>query len=77
MIDSGVDVADVPLVANEPQTVAPVDAPLEVIAETEIAAPVESQTATAAEFGTLAAPVEASVTLVEDPVAAEASTEQP
>jgi hypothetical protein len=60
MIDSGVDVADVPLVANDPQTVAPVDAPLEVVAETEIAAPVEAR-----------------VTLVEDPVAAEASTEQP
>jgi hypothetical protein len=47
MIDSEVDVADVPLVANDPQTVAPVDAPLEVVAVPEIAAPVESETATA------------------------------
>ena len=42
MIDSGVDVADVLLVANDPQTVAPVDAPLEVVAEPEIAALVEA-----------------------------------
>jgi hypothetical protein len=51
MIASGVDVADVLLVANDPQTVALVDAPLEVVAETEIAAPVESETATASESG--------------------------
>ena len=60
MIDSGVDVADVLLLANDPQTVAPLDAPLEVVAETKIAAPVE-----------------APVTLVEVPVAAEVSAEQP
>jgi hypothetical protein len=77
MIDSEVDVSDVPLVGNDPQTVAPVDAPLEVVAEPEIAAPVESETATASESGALAEPVEAPVTLVEDPLAAETSAEQP
>jgi hypothetical protein len=62
---------------------APVDAPLEAIAETPAAAPVDSQGASAAESGTLAAPVEAPVTLAEEPVAAvepvaaEASAEQP
>jgi hypothetical protein len=70
-------VADAPLVADDSQTVAPVDAPLEAIAEAPVDAPVESQVAPAAESGTLAVPVEAPVTLTEEPVAAEASAEQP
>jgi hypothetical protein len=83
--------ADAPHVVEDPQTVAPVYAPLEVIAETPLEAtveapvdaPVDSQVATAAESSTLAAPVEAPVSLTEEPVAAEepmaaeASTEQP
>jgi hypothetical protein len=84
-------VADAPLVAEDSQTVAPVYAPLEVIAEAPLEAaveapadaPADSQVASAAESGTLAAPVEAPVTMTEEPVvaeepmAAEASAEQP
>jgi hypothetical protein len=84
-------VADAPLVVDDTQTVAPVDAPLQTIAEApleavgepSVAAPVESQLATGAESGTLAAPAEAPATLTEEPVAAEepmaaeASAEQP
>ena len=55
-IASGVDMADVPLIADDTQTVTPVEAPLEAIAET---------------------PVEAPVPLTEEPMAAEASAEQP
>ena len=94
MVDTGwADpvVTDAPLVGADSQTVAPVHAPLEVIAETPLEgvvetpvdAPVDSQVASAAESGTLAAPVEAPVTLTEEPVAAEepiaveASAEQP
>ena len=90
-IDSGIDVADAPLIVDDTQTVAPVDAPLEAIteapleavAETSIEAPVDSQVPSAAESSTLAAPVEAPVTLTEEPVAAEepmaaeVSAEQP
>ena len=84
-------VADAPLVAVDLPTVAPVNAPLQTIAEapletvaaTGIAAPVESQAAPAAESDIVAAPAEAPVTLTEEPVAAEdsmvaeASAEQP
>jgi len=77
LVDSGVDVADVPLVANDPQTVAPADAPLEAIAETEITALVDSQVASAAEPGVLAAATEAPEPLTEESVATEVSAEQP
>lgn len=86
LVDTGLAdpiVADAPLVADDSQTVAPVDAPLEDIAEAPVAASVDSQVVSAVESGTLAAPVEAPVTLtaepvaVEEPVAAEASAEQP
>jgi hypothetical protein len=94
MVDTGLAdpiVADAPLVAEDSQTVAPVHAPLEVIAEAPLEAvveapvdaPADSQVASAAESGTLAAPVEAPVALAEEPVAAEepmtieASAEQP
>jgi hypothetical protein len=70
-------VADAPLVAADTQTVAPVDAPLEAIAETPVDAAVDSEAATAAESGTLAAPAEAPVTLAEEPPTAEVSAEQP
>jgi hypothetical protein len=75
--------ADAPLVTEDSQTVAPVYAPLEVIAEAPVDAPVDSQVASAAESSTLAAPVEAPATVTEEPVAAEepvaieASAEQP
>jgi len=77
LIGGGLVGEDVQIYPNETQTVAPVDAPLEAIAETEIAAPVESQGAPAAEAEVVAAPVEAPVTLSEEPVAIEASAEQP
>jgi hypothetical protein len=44
-----------------------VDAPLEDIAEAPVAATVDSQGASAVESGTLAAPVEAAVTLTDQP----------
>jgi hypothetical protein len=76
-------VADAPLVADDSQTVAPVDAPLETIAGAPVAATVDSQVVSAVESDVVAAPVEAPATLTEEPVAAEepvvaeASAEQP
>jgi hypothetical protein len=94
LVDTGLAdpiVADAPLVAEDTQAVAPIYAPLEVIAEAPLEAvieapadaPVDSQVASAAESSTLAAPVEAPATVTEEPVAAEepmaveASAEQP
>jgi len=82
---SGLDFADVPPIADDPQMVAPEYVPLEVIAETPVTAiaetpvnaPLDSQAAAAPESGALAAPVEEPVTLTEEPTAAEASAEQP
>jgi len=82
---SGLDFADVPPIADDPQMVAPEYVPLEVIvetpvtaiAETPVNAPLDSQAAAAPESGALAAPVEEPVTLTEEPTAAEASAEQP
>ena len=78
LVDTGLAdpiVADAPLVAADTQTVAPVYAPLEVIAEAPLAAvaeapvdaPVDIQVASAAESGTQAAPVEAPVAAAEQP----------
>ena len=83
--------ADAPLVAEDSQTVALVHAPLQVIAEAPLEAvveapvdtPVDSQVVSAAGSEVVAAPAEAPVALTEEPVAAEepmaveASTEQP
>jgi hypothetical protein len=78
-------VADAPLVADDPQTVAPVYAPLEVIAEAPLEAvveapadaPIDSQVVSAAESSTVAAPAEETYVPAEEPVAVEASEEQP
>ena len=70
-------VADAPLVLDDTQTVAPVDAPLEAITEVPVEAPVDSQVVSAAESDVAAAPVEAPATLTEEPVAMEGSAEQP
>ena len=77
--------ADAPLVAADTQTVAPVHAPLEVIAEApleavveaSVDAPLDSQSASAAGSEVVAAPAEAPIPLTEEPVAAEATAEQP
>jgi hypothetical protein len=77
---------DAPLVAvDETQTVAPVEAPLQTTAEAPtaasaaapVAATIETQGVSAVESGAVAAPVEAPVTLIEEPMAVEASAEQP
>jgi hypothetical protein len=77
---------DAPLVAvDETQTVAPVEAPLQTIAEAPLeavaAAPVDpsvdSQVSSAVASAVVAAPVEVPLTLTEEPMAAEASAEQP
>jgi hypothetical protein len=60
-------VADAPLVADDTQTVAPVEAPLQTIA----AVPVDPPVAAAAESEAVAAPVEAPVIMSEEPVAEE------
>jgi hypothetical protein len=70
-------VADAPLVAADSETVAPVYAPLEVIAEAPVDASVDSQIASAVESAAVAAPVNAADVPVEEPVAAADSTEQP
>jgi hypothetical protein len=69
--------ADAPLVTEDSQTVAPVYAPLEVIAEAPVDASVDSQIASAVESAAVAAPVNAADVPVEEPVAAADSTEQP
>jgi hypothetical protein len=75
--------ADAPLVAEDSQTVAPVDAPLETIAAAPVDAPVDSKVGNAVASEVVAAPVEAAVTVTEEPVAieepmaVEASAEQP
>jgi hypothetical protein len=74
-----VDFADVPLLTQDTQAVAPVYAPLEVIAEaplvaiaeTPVEAPVASQGASAVESGTLAAPTEVLDVPAEEPMVAE------
>ncbi|MFL6043170.1 MAG: hypothetical protein ACJ740_17430 [Gaiellales bacterium] len=77
------NVADAPLVADDSQTVAPVHAPMEVIAAAPVDAAVDNQSALAAESGTLAAPADEAYVpaeepmAAEEPVAAEASAEQP
>lgn len=70
-------VADAPLVAADSQTVAAVDAPLEAVAAAPAVAPVDSQVSSAAESEVVAAPIEATVAMTEEPLAAEASAEQP
>jgi hypothetical protein len=78
-------VADAPLVADDPQTVAPDYVPLEVVAEVPLEAVVEApvdasvdnQVVSAVESGTLTAPAEAPVTLTEEPLATGAGAEQP
>jgi hypothetical protein len=85
MVDTGLAdpiVADAPLVAEDSQTVAPVHAPLEVIAEAPLeavveapaAAPVDSQVSSAAGTEVVNAPVEATVAMTEEPVDAEEPT---
>jgi hypothetical protein len=71
LVDSGLAdpiVADAPLVAADTQTVAPVYAPLEVIAEAPLKAVAEAP---------VDAPVEAPAAAAEEPTAIAASAEQP
>ena len=75
--DSGMDVADAPLIVDDTQIVTPVDAPLEAIAEAPaiVEAPVEAIVEAPLEV-IAEAPVEAPVTLTEEPMVV-ASEEQP
>jgi hypothetical protein len=82
---SGLDFTDVPPIDDDPQVVAPDYVPLEAIAETPggavVKAPVDpsvdNQVAAAVESGALAVPAEEPVTLTEEPLATEASVDQP
>lgn len=76
-IASGAEVADVPLMSDETQTVMPVEAPLEAIAETEVAAPVETQEASVAESRAEAASADVVAIPAEDRIPVETSEEQP
>ena len=82
---SGLDFTDVPPIADDPQVVARdyvpleaiTEAPVEAVVEAPVDAPVDDQIVSAAESGALAPLAEAPITLTEEPLATEASAEQP